>query len=291
MHLRKAPRWTRIAGVVALLTLNGIACGSPSSSRDSGVPGYEHGLARSTFQIGEFVGVRDTALLEAVDGTLGSFAVQRTSRSATAIPNFGLPVPDNIFPGDDAAQNKAVHEYFVGAGIPADQVLSLSANQTLITWSRWPEEGELPDPNAEPSWGTILAIAWYSVLHRGFEGVEIVDSTAWAMLGSNGNALTEQVYWPSLDAGVVEELDAFRAVLDDASERERYFARLPSIAEGRLVIRHTSWFYDGPFVARAAYRATFSGGAHLDFDIRGQLLTLPDEVAPEVSESCRDCAQ
>jgi hypothetical protein len=202
-----------------------------------------------------------------VIGDNGVFATNLNTQAVTALPNLNiLDTPTALFRGDDTAQNAAVIAYLVGAGLPSAQVLSVRADETGL--SRM--ETGVSDP---------VVHAWFSVLVRGFEGVRVEDSTAWAAMGADGSSLEESVYWPEIGVDVVTELRAFRNMLQTPGEEQAFLARLPpSATDGELVVHHTSALWTGAFEARACYRTNVSGTA-LHFDRNGLLVQLADEAS------------
>jgi len=200
-----------------------------------------------------------------ITGTDGVFATEIVSQAATAIPNTTPPsLTGNVFPGDARAQDDAVKSYFTHAGLPSNQVSSVTADETVITAL----DAGLENP---------LVIAWYSILHRSYDGVSIEDSTAWAILGRDGGSLEEQVYWPAMGADVVNRLRSFQAMLSQPETSNAFFASLPANTQaGALVIHHTAWDWAGAFAAEPCYRAVL-GSVALCFDMTGHVVTLPDD--------------
>ncbi len=270
---RESARW-----LPAWLALGG--CGGPSTSgaaSAAGIPGYVHTLAKSRFQLGTVVSTEVEGGVRRVVGTDGVFATQLVSQAATAIPSDTVQMsPDFGFPGGADAQNAAVVAYFTGAGLPADQVSGVSADETGYSTMT----GGISDP---------LALGWFSTLQRTYEGTPIEDSTACATLGSDGASLEEQVFWPAIGADVVEQVQAFEAILNDPDRQAAFLATLPGgLQGGSLVIHHTGWMWQGTFVAVACYRATL-GGTTVYFDATGHAVELPDEVSEDGAETLVEC--
>jgi hypothetical protein len=75
---------------------------------------------------------------------------------------------------------------------------------------------------------------------------------------------------------VLEQVLAFQKMLGDPTQKANYIQKLPaSSRDAILVIRHTSWFWKGPFQAEVCCRGQSPTG--LCFDISGHLVHLPDE--------------
>jgi len=193
-------------------------------------------------------------------GTDGTFATEMVSTAATGIHN-NVPFPDpatGVFPGDSDAQNAAVKSYFVGAGLPGDQVASISADGAVFMHGQDVLEGS------------------YSVLHRAWNGVPIVDSIANAAFDAKGRAADEQVYWPEIPSDVLAQVQAFQKMLADPAQEADYLEKLPTSSRvPNIVIRHTSWFWQGAFQAQACW----CGPTHVDpcFDISGHIIEIPGD--------------
>jgi hypothetical protein len=106
--------------------------------------------------------------------------------------------------------------------------------------------------------------------------VPIDDSLASAAFDASGRASGEQIYWPAISDDVLVQARAFQKMLADPSQKEAYVKKLPaSSREAILVIRHTSWFWKGPFHAIVCCRGSARVG--LCFDMAGRPAHLPDE--------------
>jgi hypothetical protein len=237
-------------------------------AEEATIPGYDHLFARSRFKLGDLIDARDELGMHKIQGSKGTFATVVASRAAVALPADPVPNPvaPDIFPGDAAAQNAAVLAYFTEAGLQADQVVSVTADETGVS-----PMDDFPHP---------LVIAWFSTLNRGFEGTPIEDSMAWAILGAAGDSLEEQVYWPAIGGAALKEVRQFRAMLSDPARGAAYLVRLPdadAAAGGELVLHHTSWDWQGPFEARGSYRVMVSGTV-VHFDMTGHVLELANET-------------
>jgi hypothetical protein len=166
-----------------------------------------------------------------------------------------------VYPGDADAQNAAVRLYFVTAGLPEEQIESVSADATGVVH------------------GQDVLAGWYSILSRGYNGVPIDDSMATAALEASGRSDFEQVYWPEISDDVLEQVRTFQELLADPLQRAAYVQKLPaSSRDAILVIHHTSWFWKGPFEAVACCRGSIAIG--FCFDISGHPVHLLDEEAP-----------
>jgi hypothetical protein len=188
------------------------------------------------------------------------------TKAAGAIPDTTVleAEPWNALGGGPEAQANAVRSYFTQAGIPGAQILSISENEYGI--SSFSEGVEHP-----------IVVSWFAYLHRGFGGVPIFDSMAWAMIGRDGRSLEEQVYWPEIDATTMRSLAEFKALLDDNDAAKEFFSMLPDgFTDGALGICHTSWQHKGPFVAVACYRINLEG-LMVSVDSQGNPIDLGDQ--------------
>jgi len=270
-------RLSRLSQVTAVLVLPGalaLACGGASgASAASGIVGYVHTLAKSRFPIGTIESETDEFGMHKITGTNGVFATEIASQAATAIPDFAVPIlGGKYYPGGYAAQNPVVVAYLTDAGLPADQILQVTNNETGVV--------PFPSGSAAPSGdaGDQSVAAWFTILQRGYDGIPIEDSTAYAILGADGASLEEQVFWPAMGDDVVAEIRKFRVVLANQGARAKFLARLPDdLLDGQLRVHHTSWDWKGQFEAHACYGGTL-GGESLCFDLTGQLVQLGDEA-------------
>lgn len=236
------------------------ACSQAAATPPADLPGYTHTLAHSRFDLGSLVGEIDESGMHKVIGTDGTFATELASGAVVATHD-DVPFPDprtGVYPGDADAQNAAVRSYFVTAGLPEDQIASISADGTGLV------QGE-----------NVLS-GWYSLLHRGWQGVPIVDSMADAAFDAEGRSAFEQVYWPPIPGAVLAQASALQKMLADPVQSAAYLMKLPaSSRDGIAVIRHTSWYWQGPFQAQACCRG--STPASPCFDREGQLVQLPGD--------------
>ena len=233
------------------------------SQRDSvpgNLQGYVHAFSRSRFDLGTLVSEIDQFGMHKLVGTDGTFATELVSEATVGSHN-DVPFPDpntGVYPGDADAQNAAVQSYFTAAGLPSAQIESISADEAVLAQG-----------------GDVL-VGWYSILHRGWNGIPIDDSIADAAFDAQGRSVSEQVYWPEIPGAVLAQARTFQDLLADAARRAAYLEELP--ADSRtpvLVIRHTSWYWQGPFQAQACCRGSQPGDPCFDMD--GRLVTLPDD--------------
>jgi hypothetical protein len=217
-------------------------------------------FAHSRFDLGTLVTEKDEFGMHKLVGTDGTFATEIVSGGATGIRNATFPDPaTGVYPGGADAQNAAVKSYFVGAGLPEDQVASVSGQGTVYLHGQDVLEGT------------------YSLLNRGWNGVPIVDSIAYAAFDAKGRAAVEQVYWPEIPSDVLAQVQAFQKMLADPAENAAYVAKLPASSRaGRIVIRHTAWFWQGSFRAQACWQQA-SNPIGPCFDMSGYIVEIPSD--------------
>jgi hypothetical protein len=221
--------------------------------------GYTHTFGHSRFNLGNLISEKDEFGMHKVVGTEGTFATWLVSGAANGVRDVPIPDPAiGVYPGGPDAQNAAVKSYFVAAGLPEGQVASISADGTVYMRGQYVLEGS------------------YSLLHRGWEGVPIDDSIAFAFFDAKGRSASEQVYWPEIPSEVLTQARAFQKMLADPAQKAAYVEKLPASSRvAKLVIHHTSWFWQGSFQAQACCR----GANTVDpcFDISGHLVRLPGD--------------
>jgi len=245
---------------VACLCWFAAACTERAPAPD--LPGYNHEFAKSRFETGEIVSELDQFEMRKIVGTVGTFSTQLVSGAVVALPNVPFPDPAfGVFPGDADGQNAAVRSYFVNAGLPENQIASVSAYEAGLVR------------------GDSILQGWWSVLNRAWDGIPIDDSIATAAFDANERSSAEQVYWPVIPGELLEEVRAFQDMLSDPSQRDAYIQKLPaSSRDAVIVIRHTSWFWKGPFQATVCCRGHDLNG--LCFDMKGHPTHLIDEETP-----------
>ena len=171
---------------------------------------------------------------------------------------------------DVAAHNQMVQEYFVGAGLPADQIAGV---QTMYFGSATGAVGTSAQPVLE---------SINSILMRSVNGVPVVESIAWAKLTTTGEAVMEHVFWPPIDPSVVAQAASFTASLADSSQHAAFLARLPGTVykERGVVIHHTDPSVHAAPVAYVAFDAQIDpqgSAAMRHFDMNGVEFRLPQE--------------
>jgi hypothetical protein len=255
----------------ANIILASIVISCSSASGPGALPGYVHTLARSRFPIGDILGSQDIVGMDQIIGSQGVFSTEMLSKMASGTPDANAPsLGRGPFPGGDSAQNAAVLAYFVGAGLPADQV------STVVPFDGF--EALITPATMSPT-QTVLSTWVTSVVCRSYQGIKISDSFAWARFDAQGESVTESVYWPELPLSTMQALALFQALLSDSSRRPTYLARLPQGgASGELVIHHTPG--ESTEFSADPYFDIKIDGVVLHFDVNGSAQLLPDSESP-----------
>jgi hypothetical protein len=189
-----------------------------------------------------------------VVGSTGVFAT-RSSGMVTAIANADAPMRKQPGFSDTPSHNDAVRAYFVRAGIPNDQILSVQDFEVVGA----------PMDGGKPVAGKV--VARYSMVKRQVDGVPVPDSFAWAMLNKDMTVVEEQVYWPALSAAVAAKAKALTKRMEDPGERGSFKGKLPEHGEERgVAIRHSPGVWDHEFEEQAV------------FDVISNVRSMPSEL-------------
>lgn len=202
----------------------------------SSVAKYQHEFSRSRFVAGAAAQARVESGFQKVVGEFGVFATDGHNGAVTAIPHgaSGRELAEP-FTDDEGVHNKAVLDYFLGAGIPPAQVGSASVT-TVIEGT-----GTLVDGRDAPP----RFVAFNTVLERRVSGVQVADSFAWARLAKDGSVVSEGVYWPELDSNVINDAIQLDQTLSNPSVKVGLIAHakavLPDLDETSLhaVVHHS----------------------------------------------------
>jgi hypothetical protein len=211
-----------------------------------GAAGYQHGMDHSKFSVGSGQRyVNEFGLLKVV-GSEGVFAVDAANGLAMAIPNAHSSRGQQAawFSQTPEQHNQLVMNYFVGAGIPKEQVGGVLATTSLAA-----NAGSDQVPAPQPKIG-----GYQSILDRKLGEIPVVDSVAWARLDDQGTVLAEWVYWPAIPGRAITEASRMKEMLAKDADQKAFLAKLPAgLAPGNVVIRHSSATSTGPFIAMASY--------------------------------------
>lgn len=244
----------------------GLACvgcgtGSPADLADAsgaaagcevGAPlaGAAYDIKKSHFAFGSTPAQDDASGLVRWVGVDGVVAIEQ-SGGELGILNGGAPeagLPD--WSDDPTALATHVTAYFATLGVSACQV-----------------GGAQVDGG---SGGRTIALA------RSVDGINVVESLAYARFDNRDQSTSEGFYWPAIPADVVTSARAFYAQLADPTNLAAYKAKLPADAQGdgAVNLHHTSSSSTSPFASAATYDVEAPAdelglGATLSFDADG----------------------
>lgn len=230
----------------------------------AGLKEYTHTLSRSRFAIGPSVAQYSEFGIDKAVGDWGVFGTNAKTGMVLALPNADAPPrARSALKGGPDVHNAAVRAYFLAAGLPADELGTISVNTKMSAGgsgvdgpSQWEFE------------------SYTSRIGRQHDGVPVADSFAWAQINDLGEVVTESVYWPHIPEGVLVEAAAFKKKLADPAFREAFLAKAPE--GGTLVIHHTPGTWEGSFQAAVSYDVgSFGQTSH--FDAGGAKVVLPTE--------------
>jgi hypothetical protein len=240
----------------------------------AGAQGYRHSLACSRFRVGAGERSASDWALEKVDGPDGVFSVAPENGAVWASPKAGAPaLLRKPFGSTSGLHNERVRQYFLGCGMPADQIGGVHVSSLV-------QAGGSPEGLGRPA-----LMAWYSSVKRVIEGFLVADSVAWARFNEDDQVVAESVYWPAIDASVLADAQALRATLENPARAAFFLGGLPAEAKhGKVAIRHSSSGARGsPFVAFASLDVDVRSRSTTyvrHFDVSGAERRLPQEQSP-----------
>lgn len=234
---------------------------------------FRHNPNVSKFRLGTGGKSLNDASYDKIVGSNGVFAMHRVTGAALAVPNADAPalkVPalSNIA----RVHNERVLKYFLGAGIPKEEIGGMHVTTTMA--------GGAPKVQAGTAFKNTRFIAYTTHLERYIDGIPIVDSQAWASFNANDEVMSEGVYWPAIPADVIAKASLIRSIIQDPNQHANLRAEIKKRSArvrdepGRVVITHTHSAYDGAPLSRAAYEVIPAGPGSLvlHFDELGQPL-------------------
>lgn len=252
----------------AKVTTTSVRTTSTSEAAVSGttVPGYTHNFASSRFAIGSGVQNVNAGDRAKVVGSNGTFATLSANGAVFASLNARSPLAQTLPWADSAAAHNAlVVQYFTGAGLPSNQVGVTSISSSIGGGG---VGGQTP---------TQVFYGYDSSIIRTVQGIIVVESVAHAEFNSNGDVVSEGVYWPALPQSVFDDARAISSMVSDSVAGPAFIARLPATpTNGRVVVRHSGATYPTTFVAFGCYEGLF-GTTWRHFDINANELKLPYE--------------
>jgi hypothetical protein len=122
-------------------------------------------------------------------------------------------------------------DYFVKAGLPADQIDRVNAGATMATSTS-------VSANFESSPPTL--VHYTSTIYRKVAGFPVVESFAVATINAQRDVIEESVYWPPVPSSVIADAQNISSVASDPARFKATFASLPtSVTDARVAIHHT----------------------------------------------------
>ena len=249
-----------------------LTSGGWQASTAAAVPiaGYSHDLSRSHFKIGQGPSQElNTPTLQRWRGSLGAFAHDPTNNWSMAVLNANSPTGPYIL--DAETQNKMVKDYFVGAGLPADQIAAVATT--------FHYRGAIGN-NASSA---PVLDSLNSIVTRSIQGIPVEESVAWAKMTTAGDVDMETVFWPPIASSVVSQAVDLAANMADAARHSAYLTKLPRIFKERgVVIHHSDPSVHAAPIAYAAFDATIDAAgtaAMHHFDSSGVEFRLAHEQA------------
>lgn len=255
-------------------------------------PGYQHGVDRSKFVAGQTVRQRFADGYVRWEGDNGVFAVNPVSGAAVGtLTSARLAATEAAGTAPPSAEKHAlmVRDYFLNAGVPADQIAGVD-DLTLLA-----ERGEVRSKErAQP-----VIIGYISALRRQIGEVPVPDSVAWARIDERGVVLGEGVHWPAIPKRTIEDARELRALAADPARLRTVMTALPAEAtDGKVAIRHTHAASRSAPIAVAVYvvqfmppgddpRGVAKAPVELNFDRQGKRVVLPSEREPAAPETPR----
>ena len=157
------------------------------------------------------------------NGADGIFSVNIDDHAARAISHPGSPALQAGPYGSSLQEhNDHVLAYFVGCGIPRNQIASVNGSPEV-------ETGGSPSNTTSSS---LKLVSDTSSLVRAVDGIPVVDSVAWARFNAKDHVVRETVYWPALPGQVLADAEALRKELSDPAALAAFEGHLPAGATG-----------------------------------------------------------
>jgi hypothetical protein len=208
--------------------------------------GFSFRVQSSRFRLGKVVSERSERGMHRVIGDEGVIAVHEATGDVRSIPNAGAPTTLVRDRPEVEAHNRAVKDYFLGLGLPQEQMMAPHVT-TLHQAS-----GSIAEPAIQPGKDTGF-MAYYTNIGRQIDGIVVADSVAWARINADGEVVSEEIRWPAIPADVVHDAKKL-AELMRAPESAKGFREMIGVAgEGQVMIHHATWMSPTSFEPFASY--------------------------------------
>jgi hypothetical protein len=242
-------------------------------SAPGGGEGYVHTAAKSKFRLGAASAPLSELGFSKLVGDQGVFATVVDTGWAMGISNANARSVSRLS-WTATTHNKAVQDYFVGAGLPVAQVGGVVAHADVHAAGT---AGK--DPK------NFAADGYTSRISRVVAGFLVPDSFACATFNDEGDVIEESVYWPEIPAGVIQDAKSLLSLLSDPTQGAAYRSTLhiPSADQGQVVVRHSPGHPGTRFESIASYDIldrSGSMGITRHFNLAGVEVKMLDEASP-----------
>ncbi len=201
------------------------------------VPGFVFAPSASSFRLGANQHTVQAGTMMRLVGDEGAIAT--TASGATiSVPNAGAPstvaAPYSTNP---AVHTQHVLAYFQGAGLPADQIGDTHITTKMAGGA----------PTASSTTAVPQLVGYTTIVDRKVQGIRIAGSYAWARFNANDEVVAEEVFWPPIDASVLNDAMALQTTMSASSSQGPFVAALPpevSALDTEVVIHHSPAMID-----------------------------------------------
>lgn len=206
----------------------------------SGAPGYRHAPSKSRFALGAGLSTEQSGTYTRLRGTNGVIATTQSGATAAILDASAIErvIGRGPLTRDPSVHTKEAVNYFVSAGLPADQLGATSTN-TLMT-----NGGDTSGANVGTTPGVFRA--YFTVIDRAIDRTPVEGSHAWVAFNADGEAIGEEVYWPDIPQSPIVEAAALRASVDATrlASLKAKLADSTKYRDGVVTIHHTPFTAD-----------------------------------------------
>ena len=246
---------------------------SPGPLGTDAISGYRHERVHSLFAFGP------GAPTPTVDGPItrhigseGTFVEWANGFSMARAHAFAASSAALPFSRVSAEHNARVVAYFVGLGMPTDQMGS-PAIGTLMRRTGATNGTQL----------TETLVGYTTGIPRFIDGIPVPESHAWAQFNKNDEVVAEQVWWPALPASLHAEVATFKAMMSNSSAAAVFRAKVGASSTGddlTMAIHHSRPSGDNWFLRVTMDFAPRGRSAVVHFDLSGTPVVLTSLLNP-----------
>lgn len=190
--------------------------------------GYVHAQSRSRFETGPESAMATEDGRDVVRGSWGRLTTWKSGRMA-ALLDSDAPARSARMLLDAEVHNQAARAYFVGAGLPEDQIDAVVIHGTVaFSGPSGSPEAEVPRP-----------VDYTTLISRQVRGIPVAESHAWVTFTADGRVVREAVFWPAIPAAVMAAAERVDGALRAGSLRS---AGADAERGARAAIHHSSGF-------------------------------------------------